>query len=267
MAFCECSFFSEVLGRVCSMNVIVPQPTRTQIGVENSAGEWQEKYPVVYLLHGLSDNHSIWMRHTSIERYAAKYRAVVVMPDGGRGFYTDMKCGDQWWTMLSEELPEIVRGIFPVSGRREDTFAAGLSMGGYGALKLALRKPESFAGAAALSAVADIMSWRRRSFALGGEKLAEETKRIFGTDDEGVKRDGNDLLTEAEKIRSGGKLPRIFMSCGTEDFLYEENRTLRRHFEKLSWPDFCYRERPGVHDWGFWDCEIQTAFEYLLGGK
>lgn len=136
MAFIQCGFHSDVLGRACAMNVILPQKVKTQIGMASS-GSGRKDYPVVYLLHGLSDDHTIWSRRSSIERYAAEYEVAVVMPNGERGFYTDMVEGYRYWTMLSEELPEIVCNLFPVSPRREDTFAAGLSMGGYGALKLA----------------------------------------------------------------------------------------------------------------------------------
>ena len=134
MAFIQCGFHSDVLGRACAMNVILPQKVKTQIGMASS-GSGRKDYPVVYLLHGLSDDHTIWSRRSSIERYAAEYEVAVVMPNGERGFYTDMIEGYRYWTMLSEELPEIVCNLFPVSPRREDTFAAGLSMGGYGALK------------------------------------------------------------------------------------------------------------------------------------
>ena len=140
MAFLQCSFHSDVLGRACSMNVILPQKVTTQIGMTSSGGG-NRRYPVLYLLHGLSDDHTIWSRRTSIERYAAEYELAVVMPDGERGFYTDMMQGPRYWTMLTEELPAIAASFFPISTRREDTYVAGLSMGGYGALKCALRLP------------------------------------------------------------------------------------------------------------------------------
>ena len=112
MAFIQCSFHSDVLGKACSMNVLLPQKVTTQIGMTSSGS--RKDLPVLYLLHGLSDDHSIWMRRTSIERYAASYPLAVVMPDGGRSFYTDMKYGSKYWTFLSEELPEIVCSLFPV---------------------------------------------------------------------------------------------------------------------------------------------------------
>ena len=126
MALIQCDFFSESLGFSTSMNVILPQPAR-------------ERYRVLYLLHGMSDDHTIWCRRTSIERYVDPLGLAVVMPAVHRGYYTDMAAGYRYWTFISEELPALARSFFPLSHKREDTFVAGLSMGGYGAFKLALR--------------------------------------------------------------------------------------------------------------------------------
>ena len=154
MAFIQCGFFSEVLGLSTSMNVILPQSSAGQIGMEGKS--FSEKHHTLYLLHGLSDDHTIWMRRTSIERYAASLGIAVVMPAVHRSFYTDMANGYNYWTFVSEELPAIARSFFPLSDAREDNFVAGLSMGGYGAFKLALRCPDKFAAAASLSgALAD----------------------------------------------------------------------------------------------------------------
>src|SRR6476619_7886720 len=130
------------------MTVILPQSTAGQIGMTGS--ESTGETPVLYLLHGLSDDDTIWLRRTSIERYVAALGLAVVMPQVHRSFYTDEAYGNRYWTYLSEELPEIVHGFFRLSRRREDTFVAGLSMGGYGALKWALRDPGRFAAAASL---------------------------------------------------------------------------------------------------------------------
>jgi S-formylglutathione hydrolase FrmB len=128
MAFIQCNFHSDTLGMASSMNVILPQPATTQIGM--SSGNRKEKYPVLYLLHGCSDDHTIWGRRTSIERYAAGLDLIVVMPNVHRSYYTDMKSGGKYWTFISKELPQIVKSFFPASEKRQDTFVAGLSMGG-----------------------------------------------------------------------------------------------------------------------------------------
>lgn len=125
MAFFDCHFFSDTLALNVSAYVLVPQPVPVDC-------------PVLWLLHGLSDDHTAWMRRTAIERYAAARNLAVVMPAVGRSFYQDMMSGPRYWSFLSEELPAIMRGFFPFSPARRRNFAAGLSMGGYGALRLAL---------------------------------------------------------------------------------------------------------------------------------
>ena len=264
MAFLQCEYHSDVLGRACGMNVLIPQKAATQIGMASSGAGGRTEYPVLYLLHGLSDNHTIWMRRTSIERYAATYGLVVVMPDGGRGFYTDMAEGYRYWTMISEELPQIVRNLFPVSTRREDTFVAGLSMGGYGALKLALRRPETFAAAVALSPVTDPRGWFTNP---EREPMWEELTRIFGSA-ERIASNGDDLFLLSEAlVKSAAPAPRILQVCGSEDWLLPENHRFRDHMRNSGYPDYTYREAPGVHCWEFWDLHIQEGLRFLLEGR
>ncbi|MNE51186.1 hypothetical protein D3C80_1458040 [compost metagenome] len=100
MALIECRFYSDVLGLSTSMTVILPQQTTTQIGLNNV--KRGELHPTLYLLHGLSDDDSIWLRRTSIERYVAELGIAVVMPQVDRSFYTDMAEGGRYWTFISE---------------------------------------------------------------------------------------------------------------------------------------------------------------------
>ena len=258
MAFFNCNFHSDTLGIACSMNVIVPQQSSTQIGMVSKGG--RKTYPVLYLLHGLSDDHTIWARRTSIERYVANMNLIVVMPNTHRGFYTDMAAGAKYWTFLSEELPAVVKGFFPVSGRREDTFAAGLSMGGYGALKLGLRCPEKFAAVAGLSSVTDIGEFVKLD--TRGSEFTLEMLRIFGPATK-VKGSENDLMHLASKLaKSKQPQPAFFQCCGTEDFLYQDNIKFRNHLKKLKLK-LHYQEAPGDHNWGFWDHYIQDVLKWL----
>lgn len=253
MALLQCDFFSEALGLSTSMNVILPQQTSAQmIGMESS--EKKEKYPVLYLLHGLSDDHTIWLRRTSIERYVASLGIAVVMPAVHRSFYADMKCGGKYWTFISEELPAIVKSFFPISDKREDTFVAGLSMGGYGAFKLAFSCPEKFAAAASLSGVMDV--------GFGVERWPEEFEWMFG-DLSTLPGSKNDLFAlSSNLVEKGLSCPQLFQCCGTEDFLYDENVKFRDHLNTLGL-DAHYQEKPGVHEWGFWDDMIQDVLKWL----
>ena len=155
MALLHVDFFSDVLGMCTNMDVILPETTVGQIGMEGHGSNG--KCPTLYLLHGMSDDHTIWQRRTSIERYASEYNLAVVMPTTHLGWYTDMDMGYDYWTFISKALPESCRRFFPqMSARREDTFAAGLSMGGYGAMKCGLLAPETFSCCASLSGELDI---------------------------------------------------------------------------------------------------------------
>jgi putative tributyrin esterase len=258
MAFFNCNFHSDILGTACSMNVIIPQQSSTQIGMASSGG--RKTYPVLYLLHGLSDDQTIWSRRTSIERYVANMNLIVVMPTVNRGFYTDMVAGAKYWTFISEELSAIVKGFFPVSGRREDTFAAGLSMGGYGALKLGLRCPERFAAVAGLSSVTDICGFM--ALDNRGRDFSMEMQRIFGSVAE-VKGSENDLFHLASRLaQSKQPRPAFFQCCGTEDGLYQDNIKFRNHLTKIKL-DLHYQEAPGDHNWGFWDQYICDVLKWL----
>lgn len=252
MALCEMRIFSESLRMQTTVNVVIPQKsTNGEIGV--SQNTQKGKYKCLYLLHGLSDDHSIWLRRTSVERYAAEYGICVIMPSGGRSFYTDMKYGEKYYTYIAEELPCIMQDLFGVSLDRCDNFIAGLSMGGYGALKIAMKNPERFGAAAGISSVADI---------LGTKELFKDVfVPIFGEDID--ISDSENLLKIAEEADKNEQKPRIYMGVGTEDFLYEGNQKLRKKFDSLSF-DFTYRESEGGHTWEFWDEYIQYVLKWMF---
>ena len=238
MAFIKCNFGSAALKKAVSMNLIIPQNSNT------------EPSRVMYLLHGLSDDYSIWCRRTSIERYADKFNMTVIMPDGGRSFYTDAIVGESYWTFISEELPETVKGLFNIAADREHSFAAGLSMGGYGALKLGLRCPDRFAAVAGLSSVTDI---KCRFRAASSAAWRPELRRIFGGISQLAAR-GNDLFDLAEKaVASGKELPQIISFCGKSDFMIKDNRKFNKFMQTINYPGFHCFERPGAHTWEFWD--------------
>lgn len=257
MALIECRFYSEVLGLSTSMHVILPQQTTSQIGMNNVARG--TRHPVLYLLHGLSDDDSIWLRRTSIERYVAELGLAVVMPQVHRSFYTDMAEGGRYWTFISEELPALARSFFPLSHDRADNFAAGLSMGGYGAMKLGLRRPDVFSAAASLSGALDMahhfMNWEDPT------QRTPEYDLIFGKDD--ISGTPNDLLWLLEDCdRSPGPKPLLYQCCGTEDFLYRDNVTFREACRRTSL-DLTYEEGPGGHTWDYWDAKIQDVLAWL----
>lgn len=248
MALIQCDFRSEVLGMGMSINVLLPEGSPPRAG---------SLFPSLLLLHGLSDDHTVWQRRTSIELYIEGMGLAVVMPCVHRSFYTDMAEGGRYWTFVSEELPALCRRFFHLSEKREDNFVAGLSMGGYGAFKLALRSPRRFAAAASLSGALDIPASRRD---VSGE-YGEELRRIFGN---AVRcRREDDVFACARALRqSRAPRPMLYQWCGTEDCLYGQNVKFRDHAMRLGLP-LTYEEGPGGHNWDCWDRQIQRVLEWL----
>jgi putative tributyrin esterase len=259
VAFLDFHFFSEALGLTCSAHLLLPQPTTQQIGM--AGGKARDKYPTLYLLHGLSDDHTIWTRRTSIERYAAAKNLAVVMPAVGRSFYQDTPGMGKYWTFVSEELPALCQSYFPLSPTREDTFAAGLSMGGYGALRLGLARPEKFAAVASLSGALDLKRRLREAGKAGSRISREEWIGIFGP---GLQAPVEaDLWLLAQKLASAaGPKPALYLACGIEDPLLVDTRTFHRHLKAANLP-VTYHESPGDHEWGYWDAQIQRVLEWL----
>ncbi|WP_433066498.1 alpha/beta hydrolase [Dactylosporangium sp. CS-033363] len=241
MARIRCDFSSDALGVATSMTVLVPDSTTP--------------LPVLYLLHGLSDDDTAWTRFTSLERYAAELGLAIVMPQVERSFYTDEVWGRPYWTFVAEELPRKTRGLFRITDDPAQTFVAGLSMGGYGAFKLALRHPDRFGAAASLSGVLDLPTRARELFTAGDPRMWE---RIFG-DPPAIAGTDNDLLHLLESVPNP---PPLFAACGTEDPLYPGNVKFRDACTRLGIP-LKAEFSPGAHDWAFWDAKIREVLAWL----
>lgn len=261
MALLHVDFFSEVLGMCMEMDIILPQRTKGLIGMESQ--QISEHYKTLYLLHGLSDDHTIWQRRTSIERYASELGIAVVMPTTHRAFYTDTTYGMKYWSFISQELPEICREFFPkMSDKREDNLVAGLSMGGYGAWKVALGTEGAFGAAASLSGALDIVElYKMRS-----EESAlrrKEFEGIFGTLEQ-LEGSENDILALLQKnVDQKKELPRLYAWCGTSDDLYPINKKVWKHTEELGY-DLTWEESEGDHQWKYWDEKIQDVLHWWL---
>ncbi|MBP3422185.1 MAG: prolyl oligopeptidase family serine peptidase [Clostridia bacterium] len=253
MAFITIEFLSEILGRQTSIDVIIPQRnTNGEIGITNNAKG--EKYKTLVLLHGLSDNSRIWMRRTCIDRYATEKGIAVVMPSGDRSFYTNMYNGDRFADFIGKEVLAIAREYLPLSDKREDTFIAGNSMGGYGAMKMALKFPETFSAAAGLSSVADVAKFMEERYPLLGAQIFGEGNKV---------PDSEDLFALTTACESNPLRPRLYMIEGLGDFMLEENRRLQAHIKTLDY-DFTYEEYEGIHDWAFWDTYIQKVLAWMF---
>jgi S-formylglutathione hydrolase FrmB len=259
----EVNFFSESLGMRATICVILPQRSLADALQSQMKGKRKPKYRTLYLLHGYSDDHTAWQRWTSIERYVEGMNLAVVMPSVHLSFYTDMAHGPNYWQLISEELPAIVRDMYPLSDKRSDNFVAGLSMGGYGAFKLALMHPERYAAAASLSGALDIREVVRANEDPDNVAWLAGMRDVFG-DLRKVPGSMHDLFKLAEKAAGSPQKPRLYICCGTEDSLHPDNIRFRDHIKTLPF-DMTYKEGPGEHNWAYWDRMIQKVLAWLPG--
>ena len=254
----EVKFFSETLGLGCTMHVLLPRSPLADMQKRR-----RKKLRTLYLLHGHSDDHTAWQRYTSIERYAEALDLTVVMPAVHLSFYNDMAHGGKYWQFISEEVPTLVQDMFSLSSKREDNFVAGLSMGGYGAFKLALTYPERFAAAASLSGAVDLSEVVRVKREDPENKAwIEEMHTVFG-DLSKVPGSKHDLFALAKKAAKAPVKPRLYQCCGTEDDLYPDNVRFRDATRKLPL-DLMYEEGPGEHNWAYWDKMIQRVLAWMF---
>ncbi len=259
MALMHVDFFSRVLGMCMNMDVILPENTQGLIGM---GGKAEETFPTLYLLHGMSDDHTIWQRRTNIERYVADKNLAVVMPSTHLAWYTDTTYGLDYLTYISDELPRICRSFFRgMSDKREDTFIAGLSMGGYGAWKAALTHPETFSHAASLSGALDMVGRMAQRKTLGSKASEAYWQGIFGDLDK-LENSPHDLYHLAQNCKKAGVMPRLYQCCGTEDALMVLNTGIREKVRALGF-DLTYEEGPGDHNWAFWDEYIRNVLDWL----
>ncbi len=258
MAFIELTYNSKALKMDVPVNVILPERKMS----DPCAGAPENlPYKTLYLYHGLGGNYSEWIRNSGIIRYAAKYGIAVVMPEVGRSWYTDTAYTAAYFTFVTKELPQVCRSYFRgMSEAREDNLVAGLSMGGYGAVKAALACPDQFCGCASLSGALDIT---RR----GRPYILEEFRGIFNYDLETpleLESSCHDVFALARNNHSeNAPFPKLYLWCGTEDKLIDMNRRFHDLLDSLE-IDHCYQESPGKHTWECWDRQIQVALAYLL---
>ncbi|MBQ9131662.1 MAG: esterase family protein [Clostridia bacterium] len=249
--FLEMILRSKKLNKSTQVNVLIPDEA---IGTN-------QPYRTLWLFHGRSDDHTAWMRYTSIERYAKEHGLAVVMPDVDRSWYTNTAYGMNYFDFVAEELPKACRGIFKgMSEKREDNIVAGLSMGGYGALKLALSCPDQYSACISLSGALDVTR-------KGRPCDLDEWRSIFGYEIESpleLQGSKHDLFALAARNKSEGKpFPKLYLWCGEEDSLININRSFDQHLSELGIPH-AFETSEGNHSWKWWDLHIQSGISYIL---
>lgn len=261
MAVITCHFLSDCLQRIVPFTAVLPVD-------QTPEGNYEPGAPMqtLYLLHGLLGDHTDWLVRTRIEELAMQNNLAVIMPAGENSFYVDWPITDHrdYGRFIGEELPAFTRRLFHLSDRREDTYIAGLSMGGYGALRNGLVYNEVFGRIIALSSAAHIFEMDPADPAydvhhalgvLGDLEVARGTNmnpRVAAAD-----------LMARHAADPSVPVPEIFMACGTTDTLLPPNRILRDYFREIGMHVDYYEDAYG-HEWDFWNLMINKAIREWL---
>lgn len=241
MGILNLTFFAQSIKKQSGMVVLFPDRIATS-----------GPYPVLYLLHGLSDDHTMWTRMTSLERYARTLPLIIAMPDAGRSFYIDSPTGLPYEQYIVHDVIETVDRTFRTRADRSGRCIGGLSMGGYGAMKIALKHPHLFASVTSHSG-----AFYQKTAQLRQDHAAE-LSNVFGGSSIPDK-DNVYLLSESAAGRVD--LPQMRLDCGSEDFLLDANRFFHAHLSQLGIAHE-YQEFPGGHQWPYWDLRIPEALEF-----
>ena len=254
------NFHSETLRMSTNIQVLLPD-------------KGDAPFRIVYLLHGQHGDQGTWLDYTSLPYFAKKYNAIFVMPEVARSFYSDLIYGRKYFTYVSEELPEVCKKFFNFSSGREDTAVMGCSMGGYGALKLALTKPEKYGFCGPIAPAClhfrpmlESLSRDPEPYLKSGKEAQEsyiDMKMLFGENLE--YRDEYEILDLIKKFPDNKPKPVIYATCGTEDNLRHESLALCDTIKGRSF-DFTYEEWTGNHEWDFFSDALKKAIEFWYRG-
>lgn len=233
MAKIKCNVVSYKLKRTVDFTVIIPTITIPEsLSNQNLGYNLKENFPVLYLLHGFGNNHEQWCSYTNIERYAEERNIAVVMIAGENKAYLN-NGDDLFYDFIEQELPDLITHLFPISNRVEDTYIAGLSMGGFGSLYHGLTNSSRYEAIGAFSS---------------GFGICKDI-------------DMNDVVTKL--CQSSSRIPNIYLTCGDNDFVYESNVYFREHLVRLG-VNHTWKSVSGAgHDWRFWDQSIEQFLDWI----
>lgn len=261
MALINANFYSCKLHRQVTFNAIVPVG---KFSVTSEPIRAKTPFKTLYLLHGLCGNYTDWVTHTRIAQLAEARDLAVIMPSADNSFYTDNEnaCA-MYGEFFGCELVKITREMFPLSGKREDTFIAGLSMGGFGAVRTGLKYHETFGAIAGLSsALITEVALKSDNTPPGPVGRRSYFESVFGDLHKLLGSDNDPKALAAALKASGAKIPEIYLTCGTEDFLLEQNRNFHNFLTEKNIAH-TYIEPPGSHTWEFWDEHISNVLDWL----
>ena len=252
MATLQANIFSNSLNRQVAINAIIP------IGGE-------KPLKTLYLLHGIFGNYMDWLTCTRIAFWAEERNLAVIMPSADNSFYVDnKKAGAMYGEFFGRELVDITRELFPLSDKCEDTFIGGLSMGGFGAIRTGLKYHKTFGAIAGLSSALiteDAVVSSEGTPTLIGRRSYFES--VFGDLDKLLDSYNNPKWLVRDLKEKGADFPKIYLCCGTDDFLIAQNRDFDKFLDEEN-VKHTYVEGAGEHTWAFWDEYILKVLEWLL---
>lgn len=263
MATGRMDYYSNCLGRNVTFRFILPTDAPEDWKKENAY--FQRPMKTLLLLHGFSGSCDDWFSGSAIQELASLYNLAVICPTGENSFYLDgPETGRKYGTFVGEELMGYARKTFGLSEDPADTFVGGLSMGGFGAIHTGLAYPHTFSKIFALSSALIVHNIERMKPG-DADPMAnyDYYKLVFG-ELENLSSSPNNPEEQIRRLKqSGTKIPEIYMACGTEDFLINENHLFRDFLKEQNVP-FHYCEDKGIHNWAFWNQFLEPAIQWLL---
>lgn len=263
MALIQAQFYSKMLKRIVNFSALLPVDTRETPGTQEMPKP--ESMKTLYLLHGYTGNYMDWLYGTRIQELSSKYSIAVIMPSGDNSFYLDQKEKEEWYgEFIGNELLEITRKMFCLSDQYQDTYIGGLSMGGFGAIRNGLKYSDKFRGIIGLSSALIIHNIANITPDYKDDIASYEYYRAIFGDLKQLLGSENDPEGLVEGLQNENKIiPDIYMACGTEDFLLEENRNFHQFLNEKN-ISHTYLESSGNHDWKFWDEYIEKAILWMI---
>lgn len=258
MAHIDCTLFAQSLDRNVRAAVYIPT-TSAEDYLSNADTDYfapEKRFPVLYLLHGHYGDCTEWVRCTGIERYAQERQIAVVMPSVENSMCLNLGEGESYLTYLTEELLDFMEKMFPLSRKREERFIAGRAMGGYGAIRCALERPELYGYCVSLSGLLDQACLENTPYI----KLPKSYERLLDLDG---RRDADLLKLLETRVREGRKLPKFYLACGTEDGVRSANEAFYQHASEMG-AVIEYEACSGTHGWDFWDQRIRDVINRIL---
>lgn len=247
MAVIDCFYDSEILGCKTAMRALLPDEGRVS------------DVPVFYLLHGLDGTYLSWFDNTDLIPLVERYQIAIILPDAKNSFYQNMTTGERYYDHIVQEVPKRARHYFGICDEMEKQHVAGISMGAFGALRIALKNPGMFSTVGILSAVLDMVSKVQKK---DHSKVTPIFHAAFG-DNLKLDKTDNDI-SFLLKMSIDNPIPRLYQFCGTEDFLYKENVQFRDLARALH-IDLKYIENIGDHTWPCWAEQIKYYIPWALG--